>query len=78
MPVYRCWKMVLQIVCEDVLILRGRTGEISFGARHSWIRCFPGGSVVKNPPAGAVGAAGFFPGLGRSPGGGHGSPFQYS
>ena len=39
-----------------------------------------GGSVVKNPPtnAGAVGDAGSVPGLGRSLGGGHGNPLQYS
>ena len=33
--------------------------------------------VVKNPPANA-GDAGFIPGSGRSPGGGHGNPLQYS
>ena len=36
--------------------------------------------VVKNPPANAgdIRDAGLIPGLGRSPGGGHGSPLQYS
>ena len=36
--------------------------------------------VIKNPPAkaGALGDAGLIPGLGRSPGGGHGNPLQYS
>ena len=40
---------------------------------------FPSGSVVKNPPANAgdVRDAGLIPGLGRSPGGGHGNPLQY-
>ena len=38
---------------------------------------FPGGSVVKNPPASA-GDSGSIPGLGRSPGGGNGNTFQYS
>ena len=38
---------------------------------------FPGGSVVKYPPANA-GNVGSIPGCGRSPGGGHGNPFQYS
>ena len=33
--------------------------------------------VVKNPPVNA-GDAGSIPGLGRSPGGGRGNPFQYS
>ena len=41
---------------------------------------FPGGSVVKSPPASAgdTGDSGSTPGLGRSPGGGHGNPLQYS
>ena len=36
--------------------------------------------MVKNPPAnaGAAGDLGSIPGLGRSPGGGHGNPLQYS
>ena len=38
---------------------------------------FPGGSVVKNPPAHA-GDAGSIPGLGRCPGGGNGNPLQHS
>ena len=41
---------------------------------------FPGGIVVKNPPAttGDTREAGSIPGLGRSPGVGNGSPLQYS
>ena len=38
---------------------------------------FPGGSVVKNPPANA-GDADLIPGLGRFPGEGNGNPLQYS
>ena len=38
---------------------------------------FPGGSVVKNPPANA-GDSGLIPGPGRSLGEGNGSPSQYS
>ena len=38
---------------------------------------FPGGSVVKNPPANA-GDPGSIPGPGRSPGEGNGNPLQYS
>ena len=40
----------------------------------------PGGRVVKNPPvnAGDTGDLGSTPGSGRSPGGGHGNPLQYS
>ena len=43
-------------------------------------RGFPGGSVVKNLPvdAGDTGDAGSIPGSGRSPGGRHGNPLQYS
>ena len=40
---------------------------------------FPGGTVVKNSPvnAGNAGDADLIPGLGTSPGGGHGNPLQY-
>ena len=37
---------------------------------------FPGGSVVKNPPANA-GDLGLIPGSRRSPGGRNGNPLQY-
>ena len=42
--------------------------------------CFPGSSVVKNPPANAgdTGDTGSIPGSGRSSGGGNGNPFQFS
>ena len=41
---------------------------------------FPGGSVVKNPPANAGDRRdmGSIPGLGRSPGEGNSNPLQYS
>ena len=41
---------------------------------------FPGGAVVKNPPANAGNTrdGGSIPGPGRSPGGGNGKPLQYS
>ena len=38
-----------------------------------WVKDFPGGSVVKIPPANA-GDVGLIPGSERSPGGGHGNP----
>ena len=38
---------------------------------------FPGGSVVKNPPAN-TGGVGSIPRLGRCPGEGDGNPLQYS
>ena len=46
-------------------------------AQHKSTMGFPGGSVVKNPPANA-GDLGLIPGSGRSPGEGNGNPFQYS
>ena len=59
------------------------------GVTGRWTHCtdeegtlwgFPGGSVVKYPPANAgdAGSAGLIPGWGRSPGGVHGSPLQHS
>ena len=39
---------------------------------------FPGGLVGKESAACNAGDAGSIPGLGRSPGGGNGNPFQYS
>ena len=38
---------------------------------------FPGGSVVRSAPTNAVDTY-LNPGLGRSPGGGNGNPFQFS
>ena len=38
---------------------------------------FPGGSIVKNPPANA-GDSGLIPGSERSPGEGNGNPLQHS
>ena len=46
-------------------------------ATKSIRRGFPGGSLVKNPPANA-GNAGSIPGSGRSLGVGNGNPLQYS
>ena len=47
---------------------------VGAGPRHQMML------VVKNPPTntGDMGDAGLVPGLGRSPGGGHGYPLQYS
>ena len=42
-----------------------------------WLLGFPGGSDCKNLPEN-VRDLGSIPGLGRSPGGGHGNPPQYS
>ena len=47
---------------------------------HSRYMGFPGGAMVKNLPvkAGDAGDSGLIPGSGRSLGGGHGNPLQYS
>ena len=47
-----------------------------FTSSHS-TRGFPGGSDGKEAPCN-VGDLGFIPGLGKSPGGGHGNPLQDS
>ena len=47
------------------------------GKLRSEAEGFPGGSVVKNPPANA-GDVRSIPGLGRCPGEGNGNPLQYS
>ena len=41
------------------------------------LRGFPGGSVLKNPPANAI-YMGLIPGLGRSPEEENGNPLHYS
>ena len=46
-------------------------------ANHSSILGFPGGSDGKESTCNA-GDLGLIPGFGRSPGGGHGNPLQYS
>ena len=44
---------------------------------HTHTRGFPGGSVIKNPPANS-GDMWLIPWSGRSPGEGNGNPLQYS
>ena len=54
------------------------TESIAHVFTYIWI---PSGSAVKNPPACSVGdirSMSLIPGLGRTPGGGHGNPLQYS
>ena len=65
------WLYIIGFTCLQQ-IHRGEILSIPF--------YFPGGTVVKNPPASAGDARdpGSIPGLGRSPGVGNGNPFQYS
>ena len=56
----------------------GKLSYILMGVNNEW--GFPGGSVVKNPPAnaGTIGDLGLIHGLRRSPGIGNGDLLQYS
>ena len=61
------------------VLITGPPGKsLNFFFFLSFLTCFfPGGSVVKNPPANAEDADSI-PGLGRSPRGGNGNPLQDS
>ena len=65
-------------------IRKGFLTNLSNIINYTLLRGLQGASqvvlMVKNPPANAgdVGDAGSIPGSGRSPGGRHGNPFQYS
>ena len=61
-------------------VAKSRT-QLSYWTALNWKSlCFPGCSVVNNPPtnAGDAGAAGSIPGSGRSPVVGHNNPLHYS
>ena len=62
-------------ICEMRLmsLLSEKSGDEGWSAEAPG---FPGGTVVKNPPANA-GDTGSIPGSRRSPGGGTGYPLQY-
>ena len=65
-----------------ILLLEKADGLLGSTNRSSlsWRWGFPGGPVVKNPPASAGDArdAGSIPGSGKSPGIENGNPLQYS
>ena len=71
------------IASAEVHLASSRVCYLALGDQsglHPWPTVctgFPGGSVVKNPPANA-GDVGSIPGSGRSPGEGNGNPLQYS
>ena len=74
------------LTADFLYLILAKVTEGSAGSTHrghfvmsrlAFIKGLPGGSVVKNPPANA-GDSGSIPGLGRSPGEGHGNPLQYS
>jgi len=53
---------------------------VAFGDDSQGMRGFPSGASGKNPLANAIHVRdmGSIPRMGRSPGGGHGNPLQYS
>ena len=53
-------------------------GHVDFKDYVYIFRGFPGGTVLKNLPAGDAGDLGLIPGWGRTTGGENGSPLQYS
>ena len=57
--------------------IRESGGKTHFEGHFLFIMGFPCGSVGKESAC-HVGDLGSVPGLGRSPGGGHGNPLQYS
>ena len=61
--------------CKESVMTEQLTLSFSRCVRFS--TGFPGGTVVKNLPVSA-GDTSLITGLGRSPGGGHGNPLQYS
>ena len=69
--------IITKVLTEFIIILLLLFMFWFLGCEVCGILGFPGGSVVKNPPAKA-GDVGLTPGLGRSPGGGNGNPLQYS
>ena len=78
------WSQLFCLVGPHV-IMRTRAWFLSLvpakkKKKPSKVNSFPGGTVVKNPPANAgdTGDLGLIFGLGRSPGEGNGNPLQYS
>ena len=55
----------------------GSSSQVAFLQHVNSPEGFPGGTVIKNPPAN-IGDMGSIPGLGRPPGEGNGNPRQYS
>ena len=74
-----CWLCVSWLGLSRGRLL-SRVGRYKLGRPVAARWGFPGGRVVKNPPASAGGAGdlGSIPGSGRSFGGGNSSPLQYS
>ena len=68
-------KMDIQI--NKQLLQKAKTQNVKYFYDSIFVKSFPGGSEGKESACNA-GDPGSIPGLGRSPGGGHGDPLQYS
>ena len=68
------WRARVQVVAQS------RTRLRQLNKHTGWPEGFPGGSSGEEPAANAGDRrdSGLTPGRGRSPGGGHGNPLQYS
>ena len=68
----------VSLACSlSAIVQSARTFLVSPTTNHPNHQGFPGGSAGKESPCNAE-DLGLIPGLGRSPGGGHGNPLQYS
>ena len=65
------------VFTSSLKVQSARTFLVSPTTNHPNHQGFPGGSAGKESPCNAEDLA-LIPGLGRSPGGGHGNPLQYS
>ena len=73
----RQWSFFFSHLCWLFLLESSGFCHLQTGICHLPPQGFPGGSVVKSPPANA-GDAGLIPGLGRFSGEENGNPLQYS
>ena len=71
--------ILIAAMCQAALAIATSPRHERLQLRASFLMGFPGGSVVKNPPANARDTrdTGSIPGLGRSPGVANGNPLQY-
>ena len=75
------WQMLFWFVCPPICQTYLKMYNSHFEINHYLSAALiPGGTMVKNLPANAGDTRdeGLIPGLGRSPGGGHGNPVQCS
>ena len=80
LPVWECGESIMRLRQTREILLEGKlylSAEILIGFHPANLGASQVTLEVKNLPANA-GDVGSIPGSGRSPGGGHGNPLQYS